>query len=57
VLESTGVGDGVAVAEIDIPQALETARRSMFYLGDRRPDAYGDVETPTRTAAKLPAHA
>jgi N-carbamoylputrescine amidase len=50
VLATTGVGDGLAVAEIDIAQALETARRSMFYLGDRRPDTYGGC-------AEMPAHA
>lgn len=40
VLDSTGTGDGMAVAALDIPRALEAARRSMFYLRDRRPDAY-----------------
>lgn len=61
VLDTTGVGDGLAVAEIDIAQALDTARRSMFYLGDRRPDAYADagagVKTPTGTTVEMPAHA
>jgi predicted amidohydrolase len=40
VLDGTGTGTGLAVAEVNVGQALETARRSMFYLGDRRPDAY-----------------
>ena len=61
VLDTTGVGDGLAVAEIDIAQALETARRSMFHLRDRRPDAYADadagVETPPGTIVEVPARA
>ena len=61
VLDTTGVGDGLAVAEINIARALETARRSMFYLGDRRPAAYADAgagaETPTRGTAEMPARA
>jgi N-carbamoylputrescine amidase len=40
VLAATGAGAGLAVAEVDVAGALETARRSMYYLGDRRPDAY-----------------
>jgi predicted amidohydrolase len=40
ILADTGVAAGVAVAEIDVVQALETARRSMGHLRDRRPDAY-----------------
>jgi N-carbamoylputrescine amidase len=56
VLGTTGVGDGLAVAEIDIARALETARRSMFYLRDRRPDAYAaaGAEPPARPAAQPP---
>ena len=50
-------GDGLAVAEIDIARALETARRSMYYLGDRRPDAYAAVATPAGTTTEMPAHA
>lgn len=41
VLATTGVQAGVAVAEIDVDELLETARRSMFHLRDRRPEAYG----------------
>ncbi len=48
---------GLAVAEIDVEQALETARRSMFHLRDRRPDAYAAVATPAGTTAEMPAHA
>jgi predicted amidohydrolase len=40
ILADTGVGAGIAVAELDVAQALETARRSMGHLRDRRPDAY-----------------
>jgi predicted amidohydrolase len=61
LLDTTGVGDGLAVAKINIEQALETARRSMFYLGDRRPDVYAAVgaavATPTGTTVEMPAHA
>jgi N-carbamoylputrescine amidase len=51
VLATTGAGGGLAVAEIDIAQALETARRSMFYLSDRRPEAYRATGTPGERAA------
>jgi predicted amidohydrolase len=50
VLASTGVTAGLAVAELDVRQALETARRSMAHLHDRRPDAY-----PTLVAVPGPA--
>ena len=40
VLADTGVGPGLAVAHLDLPAVLETARRAMFHLGDRRPAAY-----------------
>ena len=45
VLATTGVGEGVAVAEIDVRAALDTARRSMFHLRDRRPETYDQRET------------
>jgi predicted amidohydrolase len=61
VLGTTGVGRGMAVAEIDIAQALDTARRSMFYLGDRRPDAYAaagaGAVTSAGTTEEMPANA
>ncbi|RAY11865.1 carbon-nitrogen hydrolase family protein [Actinomadura craniellae] len=41
VLARTGTDGGMAVAELDVPAALATARRSMGHLRDRRPDAYG----------------
>jgi predicted amidohydrolase len=40
VLADTGVAAGLALAELDVARALETARRSMGHLRDRRPDAY-----------------
>jgi N-carbamoylputrescine amidase len=40
VLATTGTAAGMAVAELDVPAALEEARRSMGHLRDRRPDAY-----------------
>ncbi|WP_020661181.1 carbon-nitrogen hydrolase family protein [Amycolatopsis benzoatilytica] len=51
VLAATGVADGVAVAELDVRLALETARRSMGHLRDRRPDAYPALAS----SAKKPA--
>jgi N-carbamoylputrescine amidase len=44
VLAGTGVGAGVAYAEVDVADALTTARRAMFHLGDRRPDLYERVD-------------
>ncbi len=41
VLATTGDEAGLAVAEVDPTEMLATARRSMFHLRDRRPDAYG----------------
>jgi len=43
VLAGTGVGEGMAVATVDVADALATARRSMSHLGDRRPDLYGGL--------------
>ncbi|GAA1783183.1 carbon-nitrogen hydrolase family protein [Luedemannella flava] len=40
VLADTGVAAGMAVADLDVARALETARRAMGHLRDRRPDAY-----------------
>jgi N-carbamoylputrescine amidase len=44
VLADTGVTEGMAIAELDVPQALEVARRSMGHLRDRRPETYGTPE-------------
>ena len=41
ILADTGVEPGLAVAQLDITHALETARRSMGHLRDRRPQTYG----------------
>jgi predicted amidohydrolase len=40
VLATTGVGPGLAVADVDVTADLETARRTMFHLRDRRPELY-----------------
>lgn len=40
VLATTGTAGGMAVAELDVREALRAARRSMGHLRDRRPDAY-----------------
>jgi N-carbamoylputrescine amidase len=50
VLATTGVDSGLAVASVDIDDALDTARRSMFHLRDRRPDTY-----PLETGATVHA--
>lgn len=40
ILATTGLEDGLAIARLDVAEVLDTARRSMFHLRDRRPDAY-----------------
>jgi N-carbamoylputrescine amidase len=40
VLATTGIEAGTAIADVDVEQALEQARRSMGHLRDRRPAAY-----------------
>jgi N-carbamoylputrescine amidase len=45
VLADTGVVAGLAVATVDVEDALATARRSMGHLRDRRPHAYGTAAT------------
>jgi len=40
VLAATGTTEGMAVAELDVQEALEAARRSMGHLRNRRPEAY-----------------
>lgn len=46
ILAGTGVTAGVAVADVDVEQALEGARRSMGHLRDRRPETYGAAAVP-----------
>lgn len=50
VLASTGSCPGVAVASIDVDEAIAAARRSMFHLGDRRPELY-DYDRPAALAS------
>ena len=40
VLASTGTSAGTAVARVDVEAVVGQARRAMFHLRDRRPDAY-----------------
>jgi predicted amidohydrolase len=40
VLASTGLGAGMAVAELDVAAEISAARRSMAHLHNRRPEAY-----------------
>lgn len=40
ILVDTGVRAGLAIAELDVKAELDTARRSMDHLRDRRPAAY-----------------
>jgi len=40
VLASTGLGAGMAVAELDVTAEVAAARRSMAHLRNRRPEAY-----------------
>lgn len=64
VLATTGLDAGLAVAHLDLPAALDGARRAMFHLGDRRPDTYpGDLAygtplgLPRATRTQEPARA
>jgi predicted amidohydrolase len=45
LLATTGVGPGIAVADVDVDAALDSARRAMGHLRDRRPHAY-QLATP-----------
>jgi predicted amidohydrolase len=51
ILVDTGVRAGLAVTKLDVQQALDSARRSMAHLRDRRPAAYTD---PTLRAWRAP---
>ena len=55
VLATTGVAEGVAVAEIDVPGSLAAARRVMGHLRDRRPHAYGPAGVAHPVGADVPA--
>lgn len=46
VLATTGVAEGMAVADIDVAGGLAAARQAMGHLRDRRPQAYGPVGVP-----------
>ncbi|HEV3358570.1 MAG TPA: carbon-nitrogen hydrolase family protein [Pseudonocardiaceae bacterium] len=52
VVADTGVDAGLAVAEIDVAEALATARRAMGHLRDRRPDAYPPLSDPLGAARR-----
>ncbi|KWX58008.1 carbon-nitrogen hydrolase family protein [Mycobacterium sp. NAZ190054] len=41
ILDTTLLGSGMAVAEVDIDETFRTMRAGMFHLRDRRPDVYG----------------
>ncbi|GAC1607861.1 MAG: carbon-nitrogen hydrolase family protein [Mycobacteriales bacterium] len=41
VIARTGVGEGMAVATVDVQESLFLARRHMSHLRDRRPHTYG----------------
>jgi N-carbamoylputrescine amidase len=51
IVADTGVAAGLAIAELDVELALETARRSMAHLRDRRPDAYAGSSGDRLTTA------
>lgn len=40
ILATTGTDAGLAIATVDLAEALGTARRAMFHLRDRRPESY-----------------
>ena len=44
IVATTGVDAGLATADLDLGEALDTARRSMFHLRDRRPELYVERE-------------
>lgn len=49
VLAGTGITAGMAVADLDVPAALDGARRAMAHLRDRRPDAYAPASAGNGT--------
>jgi len=44
IVATTGVDEGMAVASFDLGEVLDTARRSMFHLRDRRPELYDGAQ-------------
>jgi len=54
VLATTGTEAGLAVASVDVDEAVEAARRFMGHLRDRRPASYtgGPVPAPVPAAAR-----
>jgi len=53
VLATTGVAAGMAVAELDVSRAVDTARRAMGYLRDRRPEAYPGMASPAMASPAM----
>ena len=56
ILATTGTEAGMAVATIDVDDALATARRAMFHLRDRRPLSYV-TDDEWEPIEEEPAHA
>ncbi|MEP9416126.1 carbon-nitrogen hydrolase family protein [Gordonia sp. VNQ95] len=60
ILDSTLLGSGLAIADVDIPGTFRTMRAGMFHLRDRRPDVYGtltDVDATGAAAWRSLSHA
>jgi len=54
VLATTGTAPGLALAHVHVADVLGTARRSMFHLRDRRPDAYEPGDLLARAPGPAP---
>ncbi|WP_119696588.1 carbon-nitrogen hydrolase family protein [Microbacterium halotolerans] len=52
VLDTTLLGAGLAVAEIDVDGTFRSMRGGMFHLRDRRPDVYGPVTDAASDSAQ-----
>jgi N-carbamoylputrescine amidase len=48
VLDTTGTEAGLAVASVDVDDAVDAARRFMGHLRDRRPASYAELPVPAR---------
>lgn len=48
VLATTGTDAGLAVASVDVDDAVDAARRFMGHLRDRRPASYAELPVPAR---------